>query len=533
MWKRYVFGFLAFSSLFQVNYSSNVLCLFTDCVQSNLVVFMAVANTLIDRGHNVTIVTSIPIPSQVYPKHKFYHILLDLQADKIRKLKYLHITMYNESTPQMRVFLDFKESGDTITKMQTDVIKQKRFQEFFHDEGNSFDLMIMGYYYNDFMVGIGARYGCPIAVVSLWAPFSTLTRWIGNPPTTSYVQVPFTGSSQFMNFMERFQNFIVDAIIEPVVHSYSEYVMENIYRNLFPDDSYPSYSDMISNISLVLYNRHFSELPIRPLVPALVEIGGIQVEDQSEFLPKVIKDFVDASVNGTIFFRVGSITRGTGLTPDQLKILLNVLSKLDQTVVWEWERSEEHPQEFSNILFYPSITPNTILPHRNVKLYITDGRPLAIQEAIHHGVPMFGLPLFCEEPYTVAQMTNGGFGISLDVNNLTEEGFNESLRKILKSPQYAQTVKQYSNLYKDRPNTARETAAFWLEYVIRYRGALHMQSPLVHMNFIQRWNIDVMVAFVIFVWIFVKLAYIIGFVVRTFVDLKTQRLKFVNKSKKL
>lgn len=39
--------------------------------------------------------------------------------------------------------------------------------------------------------------------------------------------------------------------------------------------------------------------------------------------------------------------------------------------------------------------------------------------------------------------------------------------------------------------TPLASAAFWLEYVIRHRGAPHLKSPAVNMNFLQRHSIDV------------------------------------------
>ncbi|XP_055857852.1 UDP-glucosyltransferase 2-like isoform X5 [Episyrphus balteatus] len=261
MSERYVFQLILIFVIichFQVNQSANVLCMFTSPNKPNLKVYMAVANTLIERNHNLTIVTTIPIPLEYFPRKDFRHVLLKIPLEKVKILNY---------------------------RNARDVLKQKEFQEFFKED-NKFDLVILGYLLNDFMVGVAPRYGCPIAVISLGGPFGEVAEWIGNPSAISYVQIPHTGKSQQMSFMERYQNLLLHAFV-PFVEAYMNRVMENIYRTLFTDESYPPYSDVISNISLVLYNRHFSEMPVRPLVPALVEIGGIQDEDQSEYLPQV------------------------------------------------------------------------------------------------------------------------------------------------------------------------------------------------------------------------------------------------------
>lgn len=62
-----------------------------------------------------------------------------------------------------------------------------------------------------------------------------------------------------------------------------------MFSELFPNDgSFPTLSDMEKNVSLVFCNSHFTEGPVRPNVPAIIEIGGIQVKDTPDPLPKVI-----------------------------------------------------------------------------------------------------------------------------------------------------------------------------------------------------------------------------------------------------
>ena len=56
---------------------------------------------------------------------------------------------------------------------------------------------------------------------------------------------------------------------------------------------------------------------------------------------------------------------------------------------------------------------------------------------------------------------------------------------------YSNTVKKISELYRDRPATAMETAVYWTEYVIRHRGAKHMRYPAADLNFFQYYSLDV------------------------------------------
>jgi len=60
---------------------------------------------------------------------------------------------------------------------------------------------------------------------------------------------------------------------------------------------------------------------------------------------------------------------------------------------------------------------------------------------------------------------------------------------------------------------ARETAVYWVEYVIRHRGAPHMQYPGVHLNFLQYNSIDVIAFLILAVYVACKLlAFIVKFI---------------------
>jgi glucuronosyltransferase len=60
-------------------------------------------------------------------------------------------------------------------------------------------------------------------------------------------------------------------------------------------------------------------------------------------------------------------------------------------------------------------------------------------------------------------------------------------------------------MYRDRPMNARETAAYWVEYVIRHRGAPHLRSPAADLNFLQRNSIDVVALLFAIIYVVFKL----------------------------
>ena len=52
-------------------------------------------------------------------------------------------------------------------------------------------------------------------------------------------------------------------------------------------------------------------------------------------------------------------------------------------------------------------------------------------------------------------------------------------------------VKEMSTFIKDQPETPKERAVFWSEYVMRNKGARHLRSAARELNIVQYYCLDV------------------------------------------
>ncbi|XP_061386433.1 UDP-glycosyltransferase UGT5-like, partial [Musca vetustissima] len=258
----------------------------------------------------------------------------------------------------------------------------------------------------------------------------------------------------------------------------------------FPADRYPPLEEVYKNVSLVLTNHHFSQGPIRPNVPALIEIGGIQIKEKPDPLPKEISDIMDSAENGVIYFSLGTNVQGSNLSPDKAKMIFNVLSKLPYTVLMKWG-DKDFPGQAKNIIYKSWLPQDDILAHPKVKLFITHGGQGSVVESQYHGVPMVGIPFFGDQHSNMANVRSSGFGLSLQYASLTEEDLRSTVLEVLNNPKYRENVQKFSQLYRDRPMTPRQLVRYWVDYVIRHNGAKHMQSPAVHMTWWQLQSLDV------------------------------------------
>lgn len=159
--------------------------------------------------------------------------------------------------------------------------------------------------------------------------------------------------------------------------------MRFLCRKLYGDDpSMPEYSEVHKNLSLGFFGSHaLSEGPIRPNVPAIIEVGGIQVKDTPDPLPTPIADFLGNATDDAILLCLGSNVQGKHLKPDTVQKMFNVLSKLKQRVIWKWEDPENTPGKSDNILYSKWLPQDDILAHPKVKLFITHAGRGGITEA--------------------------------------------------------------------------------------------------------------------------------------------------------
>jgi hypothetical protein len=149
-----------------------------------------------------------------------------------------------------------------------------------------------------------------------------------------------------------------------------------------------------------------------------------------------------------------------------------------------------------------------ILAHPNVKVFITHGGLLSSSEAIFHGVPVIGIPIFGDQELNMARATRAGYGLTIKYSNLTEKALTWALNEMLYKPSYAENIKGVSKLFLDQPGLPLDKAIYWVEYVIRHKGAPHLQSAGQELSFLQYHNLDVfgvMLATVLFTLLTIKM----------------------------
>ncbi|XP_055374507.1 uncharacterized protein LOC129607504 [Condylostylus longicornis] len=478
--------------------SANILGLFPSQSKSHLVIQFAVVRALLERGHNITVVTTIPYHEANLSGYK--HLVLPSETnyeDVVKDMIQANGT-YNKLIKAIKAMKTFINGSAHVTL--TD-----EFQKLMNEE--SFDLLLLGYIFNEFHLGLTSHFKCPAVVIWVQKPLYTLDRLVGNP-ILSLDYSRFYQMSLDINLGNGFLYHILNSLLATfdIINAIAyDYIQESYYETLFDPGKYPSYTEVLKNVSLVLINNHFSEGLIRANVPAFVEIGGIQVKSKPDPLPDDIKKFLDkSSKHGAILFSLGSNAKIEYINSDVIKNIYTTFTNLKQNIIWKWD-SEILPGNSTNILFKNWLPQDDILAHPNLKLFITHGGKGSLIEAAYHGVPMVGIPLFADQHGNIREMVKKGFGVGIDITNLTIDSFENVINDVLTNEKYSKEVKYFSQIYRDRPMTAKESAIFWIEYVLRYNGAKHMQNSAIFMSNYKRLGIDVILFLVILFYAFYRI----------------------------
>ncbi|KAG5887588.1 hypothetical protein JTB14_025747 [Gonioctena quinquepunctata] len=122
------------------------------------------------------------------------------------------------------------------------------------------------------------------------------------------------------------------------------------------------------------------------------------------------------------------------------------------------------------------------------------------------------MPQFGDQFINAAALEATGGGLSFKLREATEERVLTALKKVL-SPEMRQNMSDLSKRFKDRPLSPMDTAIYWIEYVARHKGALHMRTAAVDLQ-IYQYLLLFVIAFLFFVLLSIMyMLYKIGYVV--------------------
>ncbi|XP_070470856.1 UDP-glucuronosyltransferase 2B31-like isoform X2 [Equus przewalskii] len=408
-----------------------------------------ILDELVQRGHEVTVLTASAsilvdpnkpsaIKFEIYPasltKHD-YEVIFKKLVDTWTRLPkdsfWTHFTLMQEIIWQF---------SDNALKLCNDAVLNKKLIRKLQE--SKFDLIFAD------AVGLCSELLAELLKIPLvyslrFSPGHTIEKYSGGlafPP--SYVPVVMSELSDQMTFMERVKNMIYVIYFDFWFQTFNEKKWDQFYSEVLGRAT--KLYELMRKAEMWLVRTYWDfEFP-RPFLPHFQFIGGYHCKP-AKSLPKVI-------------------WRYDGKKPDTLG---------PNTRLYKW------------------IPQNDLLGHPKTKAFLTHGGANGIYEAIYHGIPMVGIPLFADQPDNVAHMKTKGAAVRLDFDTMTSSDLLNALKTVINDPSYKDNAMKLSRIQHDQPMKPLDRAVFWIEFVMRHKGAKHLRPASHDLTWFQYHSLDV------------------------------------------
>ncbi|XP_034086163.1 UDP-glucuronosyltransferase 2C1-like isoform X1 [Gymnodraco acuticeps] len=352
-------------------------------------------------------------------------------------------------------------------------------------------------------VFLGHRLGLPLVFNVRWTVQGDGHDAIA-PSPLSYVPISGTEMTDKMTFPQRVKNLLMYVLTRFLIWHITDSNYTPFVQRYFGNDVH--YMELFQAADIWLMRNDFTfEFP-RPTMPNIVYMSGFQCKP-SKPLSKELEDFVQSSgEHGVIVMTLGTLV--AALPEDITEDIAAAFAQLPQKVIWR-HKGKRPSTLGNNTLLLDWLPQNDLLGHPKTKLFVAHGGTNGIQEAIYHGVPLVGLPLMFDQPDNFFRMKARGVAQVLDIATVNKDNFLEVLKEVLYDPTYREKMRVLSNLHRDQPMKPLDKAMFWIEFVMRNKGAAHLRTESYKMSKIQYHSIDV-VAFLLAVMLLVLTVFLVA-----------------------
>ncbi|XP_054754852.1 UDP-glucuronosyltransferase 2B33-like isoform X2 [Lytechinus pictus] len=476
------------------SFAGNVLISVTLGEGSHYMASTAIGEALVRRGHNVTVLISNahehrakhPVHSKLFNFEIFKH---SEPVEKVHERMEKVFSLAFEKDFQMDLIWNFTDMMKPYINDCRSVFRDRELLDRL--ERGKFDATILDVTWLCSVLISEYLNTSNVLFNPMASQYYVAEMIAGAPFLPAYIPEGIVCFPQKMNFSQRVQNLILVVFLKQMMHLYNNmiYPIQKEFNILIDR----SFQDYMRDVELMLMSMDPVIDYVVPFPPAVIEIGGLLTRP-AEPLEKELDDFMNSSGDdGVIILSLGTYVK---VMPQRLNdVFASVFANLPQKVIWQLP--DNSPTTLSqNIKTMGWLPQNDLLGHPRTKLFIYQGGNNGLYEALYHGVPTLVLPVFADQLCVASRVTEKGMGSSLDIHTLSAENLDKAIRMILSNNTYAETAKRLSAIYRDRPETPAERAAFWVEHVIKF-GGKYMESPAKRLNFIQLSLLDV-IAFLIF-----------------------------------
>lgn len=342
-------------------------------------------------------------------------------------------TMITREKMQMNMISKFKFLYKNTLVMTNFTLQHPEMKKLLNSS-QKFDLIILDLFLTDALLGLSTVYDCPVVALSANGPHTWVNDVLGSPRPASYVPHMYTDFNTQMNLGKRLENeffYFIEKVLLKIFHLPQQ---EKLFNQVFPDSKISFDEVRRTSVAIALVNSHFSISFPKPFLPNTIEVAGMQINEAVlRPLPDDIRDFIENSEHGVIYFSLGGNVKVSQIDTEKKNDLIRALSKLKQNTIWKND-DETLVVDPKKIMIRKWLPQYEILGHNNTKVFITHAGLLSVTEAIHFSKPVIAVPIFGDQPQNAKKCSNEKYGIHLDYFNFTGDSVTWAINEILSNP---------------------------------------------------------------------------------------------------
>ncbi|XP_041041301.1 UDP-glucuronosyltransferase 3A1-like [Carcharodon carcharias] len=322
----------------------------------------------------------------------------------------------------------------------------------------------------------------------------------GLPSPPSYVPAAQSLLTDRMEFWDRLKNsmiFLSSSLLERMIFA----KFDKAIKTCFPVGSEPSLPELYLNAELAIYNTDFTlEFP-RPLLPNVVYVGGL-LSKPAKPVSQELEDFIlTAGENGFVVVTLGSMLASVNL-PVVLKEMNAAFSHLPQAVIWRHLHSHwpSDVQPAPNVMLVDWLPQNDLLGHPKARLLVTHGGLNSLMEAVYHGVPVIGIPLFGDQFDNMVRAEAKGLGLTIQVSQLKAQELSNAMATVIGDKRYKTSALALSRIHRSHPFPPSERLVRWVEHIVQLGGGHHLRPYGLQQPWYQQYLIDVVLFLLVIVF---------------------------------
>lgn len=252
-------------------------------------VFDPLLKTLAERGHQVTVVSFFPIKD---PPANYTIVSLEgIAALGLETIDLAYFDNPNKILSALGIekvikqIFEFQPLADLALDVCSKIVDFPPLAEALKE---SYDVVLVENFNSDCMLGLAHVYGLKAPFVSMLS--SSLMQWcpdrIGVTDNPSYVPIVSSEFTSRMSFLQRLENTVMNVYYKMwfryAIQLKEKAIIEKRFGRKIPD-----LQDLGKNVSMMLVNTFHSMNGVRPLLPGVVEVGGMHLDHSRKPIPHV------------------------------------------------------------------------------------------------------------------------------------------------------------------------------------------------------------------------------------------------------